>query len=108
MEVKRFGIRVVLVEPGDHRTNLTANRKLTAASEHYRVACKTAVDRMARDEQAGPDPAGIARLVLGILEDPNPRLRYTAGPFLQRAAVWLKRLGPYAVTEAALSAYYSR
>jgi NAD(P)-dependent dehydrogenase (short-subunit alcohol dehydrogenase family) len=108
LEVKQFGIRVVLVEPGDHRTDLTTNRKLTGASECYRLACDAAVDRMALDEQAGPDPSGIARLVCRILEDPNPRLRYTAGPFVQRAAVWLKRLGPYAFTEAALSAYYSR
>jgi short-subunit dehydrogenase len=108
LEVRKFGIRVVLVEPGDHRTNLTTNRKMVTDSEHYRPDCGRAVARMALDEQAGPDPAGVAKLVVKILEDPNPRLRYTTGPMLQRAAVWLKRFSPYAVTEAALSAYYSR
>jgi NAD(P)-dependent dehydrogenase (short-subunit alcohol dehydrogenase family) len=111
LEVKQFGIRVVLVEPGDHRTNLTSNRLTTAASlndpvygEHFSVA----VSRMAADEQGGPDPARIARLLERIIHSPNPRLRYTAGPALQRAAVWLKRLGPYSLLEAAMSAYYAR
>src|SRR5260370_22827501 len=108
MEIRKFGIRVVLVEPGDHRTNLTTNRKMVAGSEHYRLDSGRAVERMALDEQAGPDPAKVAKLVCKILGDPNPRLRYTTGPALQRAAVWLKRFSPYAVTEAALSVYYSR
>jgi NAD(P)-dependent dehydrogenase (short-subunit alcohol dehydrogenase family) len=108
MEVKQFGIRVVLVEPGDHRTGLTKNRKMAEASEHYRKACDRAVGRMALDEQAGPDPAVVAKVVHRVLQDPNPRLRYTTGPVMQRAAVWLKRLGPNALTEATLSAYYAR
>ncbi len=109
LELRPFGIRVVLIEPGDHRTAFTQNRTFTAASATnpaFRQYLDRAVSRMAADEQGGPDPTRIARLVLRVIHTPNPRLRYTAGPALQRAAVWLKRLAPYALTEKILATYY--
>ena len=107
LEMCDFGIRVVLVEPGDHRTGLTQSRR-TIASEVYREACHRAVGRMASDERHGADPDGVARLVHRIIRNPRPRLRYTAGPALQRAAIWLKRVMPYAVMERAMRLYYCR
>lgn len=109
LEVKRFGIRVVLVEPGDHRTGFTAHRVMTAESAGdtpYREASQRAVDRMRRDEQQGPGPERIALLVHRVLCCRNPRLRYTTGPVSQRAAVWLKRLAPNRLTERVMADYY--
>lgn len=111
LEVSRFGVRVVLIEPGDHRTGLTANRQKTAESRSnpaYRDRFHRAVERTAADEQSGPHPIAVARLLLGILETARPRLRYTAGPAPQRAVVWLKRLTPYALVQKAMDFYYSR
>ena len=62
---------------------------------------------MALDEQGGPSPEGIARLLHKVLNNPRPRLRYTAGPAAQRAAVWIKRTMPYAVMEKIMQDYYS-
>jgi NAD(P)-dependent dehydrogenase (short-subunit alcohol dehydrogenase family) len=110
LEVRQFGIRVVLIEPGDHRTALTANRVRTAQSQTnpaYRAHLERAVGRMASDERSGPGPDSIARLLDRILNAPNPRLRYTAGPFPQRVVVWLKRLLPYSAIEPLMSRYYS-
>jgi len=109
MEVKSFGIRVVLIEPGDHRTGFTKNRRATKSSSEnsaYRAAFECAVGRMARDEQAGPTPEKIARLVHKVIRTRNPRLRYTVGPSAQRAAVWLKRLAPNTPVEKIVTAYY--
>jgi len=111
MEVKSFGIRVVLIEPGDHRTGFTKNRELTAASSEnpaYRVAFRRAIQRMATDEQAGPSPDRVAQLVYDVIQTRNPRLRYTAGPSAQRCAVWLKRFAPNALVERIVAAYYGR
>ena len=58
-----------------------------------------ALERTATDEQNGPGPEGVARLLHKIVTTPNPRLRYTVGPAVQRVAVWLKRLLPYAALE---------
>jgi NAD(P)-dependent dehydrogenase (short-subunit alcohol dehydrogenase family) len=111
LEVSPFGIHVVLIEPGDHRTSFTQNRRRTQGSDRgsvYRQRCERAIGRAASDELGGPAPDGIARLVLRIINDPRPRLRYTVGPFSQRAAVWLKRMMPYTVFESVIEAYYVR
>jgi NAD(P)-dependent dehydrogenase (short-subunit alcohol dehydrogenase family) len=108
LEVRPFGIRVVLVEPGDTRTPLTQHRTFTAdaATREQYGSCAAAVVRMAQDEQQGPGPESVARLVERIVNTPRPRLRYTAGPAVQRAAVWLKRLLPNALLEFGMRRYY--
>jgi NAD(P)-dependent dehydrogenase (short-subunit alcohol dehydrogenase family) len=105
LEVRQFGIHVTIVEPGDHRTGLTRSRVRTAAST-YGTRADRAIGQMARDEQAGPDPIGVARVVLRVLESRRPRLRYTSGPLIQRAAVLLKRVAPYSLIERVMEIYY--
>jgi NAD(P)-dependent dehydrogenase (short-subunit alcohol dehydrogenase family) len=109
MEMKPFGVRVVLIEPGDHRTGLTEKRMETAQSQTnpaHRDRFRVAVERMASDEQKGPEPESVARLVHRIVEQPNPRLRYTTGPAAERAAVWLKRLAPWGLVQKVMESYY--
>jgi NAD(P)-dependent dehydrogenase (short-subunit alcohol dehydrogenase family) len=110
LEAGRFGVRVVLIEPGDHRTSLTENRRRTAGSQSsavYRDRFARAVAKMEGDEQDGAGPEAVARLVDRVIRQAHPRLRYTVGPAAERAAVWLKRLMPYAVVEKVMNAYYS-
>jgi NAD(P)-dependent dehydrogenase (short-subunit alcohol dehydrogenase family) len=110
LEVKQFGIHATVIEPGDHRTALTKNRTVTAESgpdSPYHVRFTRAVGKMAADERNGPDPAGVARVVLKVLESRDPRLRYTTGPAIQRAAVFLKRIAPYRLIERVVDLYYS-
>ena len=109
LELRGTGVRVVLLEPGDHATGFTASRTPTAASTTnpaYAVACARAIARMSADESSGPSPDRVARLVLRLLQTEHPRLRHTVGPLPQRAAVWLKRLSPYALVERILAGYY--
>jgi hypothetical protein len=61
---------------------------------------------MAASEQHGPDPIHVARLIQKILNTTRPRLRYTTGPFSQRAGVFLKRAIPYSWIERIISFYY--
>jgi NAD(P)-dependent dehydrogenase (short-subunit alcohol dehydrogenase family) len=107
MEVRPFGIRVVIIEPGDHKTALTQNRQFTEmSSDAYRQSFEAALARTAHDEQSGPGPEQVARLLYRIVNRRNPRLRYTIGPVAQRAAVWLKRLAPNSILEYGLRTYY--
>jgi NAD(P)-dependent dehydrogenase (short-subunit alcohol dehydrogenase family) len=108
LEVRRFGIRVVLIEPGDTKTPITAHRILTSDSgtkPAYR-SFDAALRRMAEDEQGGPGPEGVARLLERVVNTAEPRLRYTCGPPVQRAADWLKRLLPNSVLEYGMRKYY--
>jgi NAD(P)-dependent dehydrogenase (short-subunit alcohol dehydrogenase family) len=108
LEVQAFGIRVVIIEPGDAKTEITQNRRVAEAAtdQHVYGSLATALKRTAEDEQHGPGPEGVARLVWRVVNTPAPRLRQTAGPSIQRAAVWMKRLLPYAVMEHGMRWYY--
>lgn len=106
MEVREFGIRVVLIEPGDHKTDLTRNRTVTEVDEAYRLSFQSALTKTAHDEQNGAGPEKIARLVDRVVHQRNPRLRYAIGPAPQLAAVWLKRLLPNSLVEFGMRTYY--
>ncbi len=109
MEVRPFGVRVVLVEPGDTRTAFTSHRRRTAASarsDAYLGRFARALQRIEQDELGGEDPACVARLVLRILQHPNPRLRYTVGNPFQRLAVHARRVLPDRFVEWSIMRYY--
>jgi NAD(P)-dependent dehydrogenase (short-subunit alcohol dehydrogenase family) len=107
MEVRPFGVKVVIIEPGDHKTAITENRtEMSGGTDAYSQSFQAALARTAHDEQSGPGPEQVARLLYRIVNTRNPRLRYTIGPATQRAAVWLKRFLPYSVTEYSLRAYF--
>ena len=107
-EANAFGIRVVLIEPGDHRTEFTRNRQISerVPDEAYRTSFQAALSRMESDEQNGAGPEKVAALVERVVHLRHPRLRYTAGPASQRAAVWLKRVLPYSLFEFGVRRYY--
>lgn len=109
MEVARFGIRVVLVEPGDFATGFTDSRRpVRGALESvvYAEGYHAALAVIEKDERGGASPEAIGRLVARILASRSPRLRYTVGPAFQRAAVRLKSILPSKLFGWALSKYY--
>ena len=107
MEVRPFGVKVVIIEPGDHKTAITENRtEMTGGTDAYSQSFQAALARTAHDEQSGPGPEQVARLLYRIVNTRDPRLRYIIGPATQRAAVWLKRFLPYSVTEYSMRSYF--
>jgi NAD(P)-dependent dehydrogenase (short-subunit alcohol dehydrogenase family) len=109
LEVRPYGIRVVLIEPGDLATEFTAHRRRTAESQQntaYRERCETALRIMEASEAEGSTPEVVARLLERIIEDPSPRLRYTVGPMFQRAMAELRKIMPARLFEWSLARYY--
>jgi len=94
MEVKAFNIKVCCIEPGDFRTEMTDKRIYVAAadSEAYGRQTRVSVDSYADDERNGSDPVLVARLVLRLIEEKDPKPRYMVGSPLQKAGPILKRL----------------
>jgi NAD(P)-dependent dehydrogenase (short-subunit alcohol dehydrogenase family) len=109
MEVLSFGIRVVLVEPGDFATGFTDRRRQTAASATnpaYRERFSKAMAVIEKDERGAAPPEAVARLIARIIARRGPRLRYTVGPGLQRATPLLKALLPHALFERLIAGHY--
>ena len=105
-ETRRFGVRVVLIEPGDFRTQLPTKRRTVRAAETndaYRAALATFLAQQAKDELAASTPEPVAELVERILRDPSPRLRYGVGMLGQRVVIPLKRILPQRLFEWVLS-----
>ena len=109
MEVKRFGIHVVLVEPGDTRTEFTANRRTTRGADEnpvYRETYRRTLARIEADERNGASPETVARTVLRIVASSHPKVRYVVGPFQQKLAILVKRLVPSGVFERVIMLVY--
>jgi NAD(P)-dependent dehydrogenase (short-subunit alcohol dehydrogenase family) len=109
MEVRPFGIEVSLVEPGDFRTEFTRHRirvKASGQGSSYAEQMQVSLGIMERDEQRGPSPVAVAKLIEKIIEAKNPRLRYSVGMFPQRLAISLRRLLPAWLFERIIASTY--
>ena len=109
MEVRPFGIRVVLVEPGDMRTGVTAARRRTAqslANAAYQARFGSAMQVVEHDETHGASPDQVARLVERIIRSRSPRLRYVVGPFYETVSVVAKKVLPPRLFEWIIAKYY--
>ena len=97
MEVKPFGIQVVLIEPGDFKTDFTRNRVVAGQAEinpAYARNYKHALGVMEHAERTGPDPVAVARVLEKILQHPSPGLRYPVGKMSDRFAAGIKAFLP--------------
>lgn len=102
IELKPYGIKTVLLEPGDYNTGITDRRIKsvnTGRESEYSDSFESALLAMEESERKGNDPVEIARLISKIIDKDSPGLRYTAGPFVQRLAVYIKRVIPHNLFE---------
>ena len=108
-EVKSFGIKVSLVEPGDFATNFTASRKnsaLTAENEDYGDSFHRSISIIENEENGGLRPDILANKVVKIIECRRPRLRYVVANLEQRFSVVLHKILPGNMFVNILRSYY--
>jgi NAD(P)-dependent dehydrogenase (short-subunit alcohol dehydrogenase family) len=79
-EVRHFGIRSILIEPGFIKTAIeknsaSANMRIEAYRDHRAFALRV----MSDDIQRGDTPESVAQVVLQAAESTSPNLRYLAG-----------------------------
>jgi NAD(P)-dependent dehydrogenase (short-subunit alcohol dehydrogenase family) len=98
MEVKKFKIKVVLINPGDFHTNNSANRRNflapTDINDPYHEQYEKTLAIIEKDESNGWEPIVLARKIVKIVESGNPRQRYIIASFEQKLAVALKYILP--------------
>ncbi len=111
LEGQPFGIQVMLVEPGDHRSGSDKYRPHAAAMTEkspYAAAYKSATDRIHRDETGGSDPDRLGRIVARTLDRKRIPLRKRVASADQHLAVWVHRFLGARVNRWVLRCYYIR
>lgn len=107
MELQSFGIRVVLVEPGDFKTSFTKNRKkILDDSSPYSETVKKTTAVFEHDEQQGTDPIKLAYLMEKIMTSSHPKVRYRVGSFSQKFVASLKGVISDRILQWILMKYY--
>jgi NAD(P)-dependent dehydrogenase (short-subunit alcohol dehydrogenase family) len=99
IETHALGIRVVLVEPGAFDTDIwTRNVSIAKGALDPNSPNKERSQRFTEfvkgNSKNRRDAREVARLILNIANDPNPKLRYLIGTDA-KLQVWLKRLMPW-------------
>jgi NAD(P)-dependent dehydrogenase (short-subunit alcohol dehydrogenase family) len=111
LEVKPFGIQVMLVEPGDHRSGSDKYRPHAAAmgdASPYADAYGSATARIHHDETNGSDPDVLGRKIARTLDRKRIPFRKRVASADQHLAVYIHRLMPAKLNAWILTKYYIR
>jgi short-subunit dehydrogenase len=108
MEVKKFGIDVVDVAPGDFATNIASYRYHTPiiVGSPYEKNYKNTLDLMDEHVDGGSNPNEMAAVIFEIINNNNPKLHYKVGAFIQKFSIVLKRILPDRIYESMLMNHY--
>ena len=111
LEVKPFGVEVMLVEPGDHRSGSAAYRHhskgMTEASP-YKADFQSGTAAIARDEAGGSDPDILGRKIAKALKKKRLPRRLRVAKFDQHLAVILHDVLPARLFDWILRDYYCK
>ncbi|MBO4677234.1 MAG: SDR family NAD(P)-dependent oxidoreductase [Oscillospiraceae bacterium] len=106
-EVRRFGVSVCAVMPGDTRTGFTdAREKSAAGDEVYGGAVSRSVSRMEKDERGGVSPDKVARKVLRLAQKKRVGPLHAVG-FVYGLCVLLMRILPSGLANRILGMLYA-
>ncbi|WP_080239911.1 oxidoreductase [Spirosoma rigui] len=95
MEVKQFGIDVIVIEPGGVKSEWAdiSNEKMTAVSGHTAYKDMVVSTQKATTNLALPEPIVIAELIKKGIEAKRPKTRYVGG-YGARPILFLRKILP--------------
>lgn len=109
MEVKNFGVDVVVIEPGDFATGFTGARRKSEVTPEALAAypfVERTTARLEGEEIGGLKPDFLAGKISRIVASSHPRCRYIVSNLEQRLSVLLKRLLPDSCFDSIMRSYY--
>lgn len=108
IEVRRHGIQVILIEPGDFSTGFTAARIKQVSDEAAAAypSLRKSVSSFEKDECTGLKPEFLARKVAKIVRKRHPKFRYVIATLIQKLSIPLKRILPARAFVRVLSLFY--
>ena len=109
LEVRSKGISVILIEPGDIRTNITQNRVISKEAldgSAYDKGFGVYIDKIKRMETEAREPEVVARFIYSVLKKKSPKLRYRVGTFSENLGVFLRTILPSRLFERIMASTY--
>ena len=110
IEIRKFNIKVVLINPSDFHTNNSANRRNflspTGNDDPYKTQYEKTLAAIEKDEANGWEPVVLARKLVRIVECKNPRQRYFVATFVSKLAVALKHILPPKLFSKLIGIFY--
>ena len=108
IELKDFGIKVCMIEPGDFNTNVNQNRKVVSPAENspYYRRLEGFFDLLRKNIDNGRKPENIRKLILKIVKSKNPKLRYKSARLIENLTPLAKFIIPPRIFERVLITYY--
>ena len=105
VEVRRFGIDVCVVEPGDFKTGFTSSRRVSEATmshPDYADSFKRTLTGVEKDETHGS-----SRVICRLVSRRRTRFRTLTGSLLQTLFARASRILPGRLTQKLLTWFYS-
>lgn len=108
MEVKSFGIHITNVAPGDFATNIASGRfhAPLVKDSAYEIPYGNTLKMMDGHVDSGSNPDEMGEVIYQIIQNPNPKIHYKVGVFIQKFSIVLKRILPDKVYEKMLMNHY--
>jgi len=109
MELRNTGIKITLINPGDFKSDFSANRsKIPFGIKNATLETEynAAVAAMEKDESIAPDPASLAKALCKIVDSSSPKHRYLVGQVGQTIVPTLKAILPGGLFEKLMNDHY--
>jgi short-subunit dehydrogenase len=109
MELRNAGIKVTLINPGDYKSDFSANRHkipFGIKNEALETEYNAAVAAMEKDESIAPDPSSLAKALCKIVDSSSPKHRYLVGQVGQTIVPTLKAILPGGLFEKLMNDHY--
>ena len=108
LEIRKFGINVTTIEPGDFATAFTAQRKSVDNPEVHKVypGYANSLASIEHDENSGLKPEFLAKKISKIIRKKRPGYHYIISTFLQKLSVFARTILPPRWFAWVMSVYY--
>ena len=93
-EIRGFGTKVAVVEPGDLSTGFTSRRiKAIGEDSPYASLYSKTIKEIEKDEREGGKPIAVAKVIYGLSKRKNPPYRTPVG-IVYKTLMFLLRFFP--------------
>lgn len=108
LELRRSGVKVVVIEPGDFCTGFTGARRKVDCEEADKAypSYKTSIEGMEKDEKTGLKPEFLAEKISKIIRKKDPSCTYVIATFVQKASIPISTVLPKKLWNRIFASWY--